>query len=185
MDFPAFLPWLSNPSSQTAHRMSRFPPKPAVLTTVRMTRVAYAQLVGQKFHPPKIWGHWNEAESTKEWRWRDIGMKLVRDPVRSCNAAQGGPTRRADLKCCIKKVKTVQTLRVSLPKPLYDRICCGHRRLLTITSGRGKKGCSETRSGICRLYRTAKVWRVLWLRSSRVRYVEGFGKQGCICLYQL
>ena len=58
--------------------MSRFPPQPVALTAVRMTRVAYAQLVGQKFHPPKIWGYWNETEGTKEWRWRDIGMKLVR-----------------------------------------------------------------------------------------------------------
>ena len=183
--FPASPPWLFNPSSQTAHRMSRFPPKPAVLTTVRMTRVAYAQLVGQKFHPPKIWGHWNEAEGTKEWRWRDIGMKLVRDPVGSCNAAQGGPIRRADLKCCIKKVKTAQTPRVSPPKLLYDRICCGKRQLLTITPGRGAKRCSETRSGICQLYRTAEVWRLLWFRSSRVRYVEVSGKQGCLRLHKL
>ena len=43
--------------------------------------MAYAQLVGQKFHPPKIWDHWNEVEGTKEWRWRDIGMKLVRIPI--------------------------------------------------------------------------------------------------------
>jgi hypothetical protein len=64
--------------------MSRFSPNAVVLTTVRMTRVAYAQMVGQKFHPPKIWGYWNEAENTKEWRWRDIGMKLVRDPLGSC-----------------------------------------------------------------------------------------------------
>ncbi|KAF9648515.1 SGT1-domain-containing protein [Thelephora ganbajun] len=62
---------------RAAHRMSKFPPQPVVLTAVRMTRVAYAQLVGQKFHPPKIWGYWNEPEGTKEWRWRDIGMKLA------------------------------------------------------------------------------------------------------------
>jgi hypothetical protein len=43
-----------------------------------MTRVAYAQLVGQKFHPPKIWGYWTEKEGTTERRWRDVGMKLVK-----------------------------------------------------------------------------------------------------------
>ncbi|KAF9786137.1 SGT1 protein-domain-containing protein, partial [Thelephora terrestris] len=62
---------------RAAHRMSRFPPQPTVLTTVRMTRVAYAQLVGQKFHPTKIWGYWKEKEGTNEWRWRDVGMKLA------------------------------------------------------------------------------------------------------------
>jgi hypothetical protein len=61
--------------------MSRFPPQPTVLTAVRMTRVAYAQLVGQKFHPPKIWGYWKEKEGTKNWRWRDVGMKVVRIPL--------------------------------------------------------------------------------------------------------
>lgn len=62
---------------QAAHRMSRFPPKPDVLTPVRMTRTAYAQLVGQKFHPPKIFGKFKEREDSKEWKWRDIGMKIV------------------------------------------------------------------------------------------------------------
>ncbi|KAG6866852.1 hypothetical protein C0991_008788 [Blastosporella zonata] len=42
-----------------------------------MTRTAYAQLLGQKFFPPKIFGHWSEPEGTKEWRWRDVGMKIV------------------------------------------------------------------------------------------------------------
>lgn len=58
--------------------MTRFPPVPNVLTSVRMTRTAYAQLLGQKFHPPKVFGQFRERENTKEWRWRDIGMKIVR-----------------------------------------------------------------------------------------------------------
>ncbi|KAH9947701.1 SGT1-domain-containing protein [Amylocystis lapponica] len=62
---------------RAVHRMSRFPPQPSVLTTVKMTRTAYAQLVGQKFHPPKIFGRWQEREGTSEWRWRDVGMKLA------------------------------------------------------------------------------------------------------------
>lgn len=57
--------------------MARFPPEPSVLTTVRLTRTAYAQLVGQKFYPPKVFGRWEAAENTPEWRWKDVGMKIV------------------------------------------------------------------------------------------------------------
>lgn len=63
---------------RSAHHMSRFPPSTSVLAPVRMTRTAYAQLMGQKFHPPKIFGRWTEKEGTKELKWRDIGMKIVR-----------------------------------------------------------------------------------------------------------
>lgn len=42
-----------------------------------MTRTAYAQLMGQNFHPPKVFGQWKEKEGSSEWRWRDIGMKIV------------------------------------------------------------------------------------------------------------
>jgi len=62
---------------QAAHRMNRFPPNSSMLSTVKMSRTAYAQLVGQKFFPPKVFGQWQEAEGTKEWRWRDVGMKIV------------------------------------------------------------------------------------------------------------
>ncbi|KAJ3868424.1 SGT1 protein-domain-containing protein [Lentinula novae-zelandiae] len=62
---------------RAAHRMSRFPPHTFVLASVNMTRTAYAQLVGQKFYPPKIFGRWNEREDTREWRWRDVGMKIA------------------------------------------------------------------------------------------------------------
>jgi len=57
--------------------MSRFPPNTSVLASVRMTRTAYAQLSGQKFYPPKIFGHWKESEGSNEWRWKDTGMKIV------------------------------------------------------------------------------------------------------------
>ncbi|KAG6910578.1 hypothetical protein DXG01_009529 [Tephrocybe rancida] len=62
---------------RAAHRMNRFPPNDSVLTTVKMTRTSYAQLLGQKFFPPKVFGHWSEPEGTKEWRWHDVGMKIV------------------------------------------------------------------------------------------------------------
>jgi len=57
--------------------MTRFPPSSSLLASVRMTRTAYAQLVGQKFFPPKIFGQWKELEGNKEWRWKDVGMKIV------------------------------------------------------------------------------------------------------------
>ncbi|ETW87564.1 hypothetical protein HETIRDRAFT_469700 [Heterobasidion irregulare TC 32-1] len=62
---------------RAARKMSRFPPQPSVLRTVKMTRTAYAQLVGQKFYPPKIFGQWHENEGSNEWRWRDVGMKIA------------------------------------------------------------------------------------------------------------
>jgi len=57
--------------------MSRFPPNSAVLATVKMTRTAYAQLSGQKFFPPKVFGQWKESEGSDTWRRKDIGMKIV------------------------------------------------------------------------------------------------------------
>ncbi|KAJ7655173.1 SGT1 protein-domain-containing protein [Mycena polygramma] len=62
---------------RAAHRMSRFPPEPNVLRTVKMTRTAYAQLLGQKFFPPKVFGQWKANEGSDEWRWRDVGMKIA------------------------------------------------------------------------------------------------------------
>ncbi|KAJ6604288.1 SGT1 protein-domain-containing protein [Mycena vulgaris] len=62
---------------RAAHRMTRFPPEPNVLRTVKMTRTAYAQLLGQKFFPPKVFGQWKANEGSDEWRWRDVGMKIA------------------------------------------------------------------------------------------------------------
>ncbi|CAE7081730.1 unnamed protein product [Rhizoctonia solani] len=62
---------------RAAQRMTRFPPKPDVLSVVPMTRPAYAQLAGQIFHPPKIFGIWQEQQGSPESRWRDIGMKIA------------------------------------------------------------------------------------------------------------
>ncbi|KAG6869161.1 hypothetical protein C0993_012260 [Termitomyces sp. T159_Od127] len=77
-------------SAQDAIRLVRdpsvptFAPEPVESTvwqrisgTVKMTRTAYAQLLGQKFFPPKVFGYWSEREGSKEWRWRDIGMKIA------------------------------------------------------------------------------------------------------------
>ncbi|KAH9922003.1 SGT1 protein-domain-containing protein [Epithele typhae] len=54
---------------RAAQKMSRFSPEPAVLASVKMSRTAYAQLQGQKFHPPKVFGRWQSE--------RDVGMKIA------------------------------------------------------------------------------------------------------------
>lgn len=58
--------------------MTRFPPEPSVEMTAKLTRTAYAQLVGQKFYPPKIFGRWTEPEESPEYKAKDLGMKIVR-----------------------------------------------------------------------------------------------------------
>lgn len=61
--------------------MTHFPPSPSVLAPVQLTRAAYAQLQGQVFHPPRIFGpewHVREGEELdKERRWRDLGVKIA------------------------------------------------------------------------------------------------------------
>ncbi|KAI0307939.1 SGT1 protein-domain-containing protein [Multifurca ochricompacta] len=62
---------------RAAHKMTRFPPQPCVLRTVRLSRTAYAQSVGQRFHPPKVFGRsWQVNEGNPEWKWRDLGLKI-------------------------------------------------------------------------------------------------------------
>jgi hypothetical protein len=60
--------------------MTHFPPSPAVLSPVLLTRAAYAQLQGQVFHPPRVFGpEWHVPEgdgSEDEKRWRDLGIKI-------------------------------------------------------------------------------------------------------------
>jgi len=61
--------------------MTHFPPSPSVLSPVLLTRVTYAQLQGQVFHPPRVFGpEWHVAEGEDngedERRWRDIGVKI-------------------------------------------------------------------------------------------------------------
>jgi len=67
--------------TQAASRMTHFPPAPAVLSSVLMTRAAYAQLQGQVFHPPRVFGpEWHVREGEQlddERRWRDLGVKIA------------------------------------------------------------------------------------------------------------
>lgn len=95
--------------NQAAHKMTRFPPSTCVLRSVRMTRTAYAQLTGQKFYPPKIFGRWEEREGTPEWRWKDVGMKIVSPPkVLEDLAEIDDICRLLDLKCFIKRARDVK-----------------------------------------------------------------------------
>lgn len=96
---------------QSAQKMARFPPEPSALAAVRMTRTAYAQLVGQKFHPPKIFGRWSEKEGSKEWRWRDVGMKIVSvHAVRvAVKVADNRMCRPAASRCCTRRARTART----------------------------------------------------------------------------
>ncbi|EIW67973.1 hypothetical protein TREMEDRAFT_44967 [Tremella mesenterica DSM 1558] len=65
---------------RAAARMNHFPPSPSVLTSVLLTRAAYAQLQGQKFHPPRVFGpEWTPREGADagEMKWRDLGVKIA------------------------------------------------------------------------------------------------------------
>lgn len=88
--------------------MSRFPPQPEVLTAIKLTRPAYAQLLGQKFHPPKIFGQWQASEGTDEWRWRDVGMKLVNLNV-SWWSSQSDTTQACGFEMLYQESKTRAT----------------------------------------------------------------------------
>lgn len=91
--------------------MRRFPPNTAQLTRVKMSRTLYAQLVGQRFFPPKPferakWFEGVEKESV-EWRRKDVGMKVVSFLFLSYGSVlsyhRSLITRRVVLKCCTKK----------------------------------------------------------------------------------
>lgn len=57
--------------------MSRFPPSTSIFASVVITRVAYAQLSGQNFHPPRVFGRWTEKEGSTDWKAKSLGMKIV------------------------------------------------------------------------------------------------------------
>ena len=71
-------------ASQAAQDMLRFKvpsASDARLAAVQMTRPLYAQLLGQRFYPPKPFERvkWMQGavEGTADWKHRDVGMKLV------------------------------------------------------------------------------------------------------------
>lgn len=123
---------------QAAARTTRFPPAPAtsiVLTPVTMTRVAYAQLKGQIFHPPRTFGNeWRiapaeegdevpeeeRARRERERRWREVGVKVImgfeimyrEDNKRSKGAAEvSSPARYVEGSLLINVCRTQSTKR--------------------------------------------------------------------------
>jgi hypothetical protein len=82
-----------------------------------MTRTAYAQLVGQKFFPPKVFGQWKEVEGTPEWRWRDVGMKIVWFKFIIVDGMKSNVMFRLwALKYFIRKAKVGKKVKMSLLK---------------------------------------------------------------------
>ncbi|KZT61276.1 SGT1-domain-containing protein [Calocera cornea HHB12733] len=62
---------------RAAHKMARFPPSPAVLARVGMTRVAYAQLRGQRWTPPRVFGPAPRGSSEKERKRWETGAMIA------------------------------------------------------------------------------------------------------------
>jgi hypothetical protein len=95
-----------------------------------MTRTAYAQLVGQKFFPPKAFGIWKDTEGTKAWRWRDVGMKIVSATWRCISPCSSHFVRLSVSRFSIRRVKARQ-----MP-PVQVQISPVHRLapFLTFTS---------------------------------------------------
>ncbi|TPX55096.1 hypothetical protein PhCBS80983_g05595 [Powellomyces hirtus] len=60
---------------KACYKMEQFPPTTNVMTTVRMNRPQYAQLVSQKFHPPKPFRL--PPSTAKDFKYHDLGMKLA------------------------------------------------------------------------------------------------------------
>ncbi|KAK6905382.1 hypothetical protein I203_106209 [Kwoniella mangroviensis CBS 8507] len=74
--------YVRDPSQlRAAARMTHFAPSTSILTPITMTRAAYAQLQGQAFHPPRIFGpEWHvpdDPNNEGEKRWRDLGIKIA------------------------------------------------------------------------------------------------------------
>ncbi|KAG9047970.1 hypothetical protein FS837_001042 [Tulasnella sp. UAMH 9824] len=92
-------------------KMNRFPPATSIYAPVTMTRTAYAQLMGQKFHPPKVFGRWMESEGSTEWRWKDVGMKVAcgfemlyaENKSRASSASSSGPESIEALKDALRR----------------------------------------------------------------------------------
>ncbi|KAJ3182658.1 hypothetical protein HDU87_007997 [Geranomyces variabilis] len=60
---------------KACYKMTEFSPVTNVMTSVRMNRHQYAQLVGQRFHPPKPFRL--PPSTAKDFKQHDLGMKLA------------------------------------------------------------------------------------------------------------
>ncbi|KIM29098.1 hypothetical protein M408DRAFT_128073 [Serendipita vermifera MAFF 305830] len=61
---------------RATQKMTRFPPSSSSTVTVRMTRTAYAQLMGQRFNAPRVFRRPLE-QTVDEARWWDNGVKIA------------------------------------------------------------------------------------------------------------
>lgn len=55
--------------------MEKFPPSPSITASVKMTKTLYAQLMNQRFHPPKPFKL--PPISSDKFKAAELGMKLV------------------------------------------------------------------------------------------------------------
>ena len=149
--------------------MARFPPEPSTLSSVKMTRTAYAQLVGQKFHPPKVFGRWTEREGTKEWRWRDVGMKIVRPMFSFLLFELTSMSRRAVLRCSTRKARTGRmSLQASMAR-LHRYVVSHSLRISESTdfcTAGGSQRWTTPQPGVHAIHRAP---RISWLLQGRAR----------------
>jgi hypothetical protein len=154
--------------------MARFPPETSVLRTVKMTRTAYAQLLGQKFHPPKIFGRWQEREGTNEWRHRDVGMKIVGPFNSSAEALQPttvtGMWVRDALSGKQKQDRRYCNIR---PRPVFGMSAVHSACLLTLNAHPGcSEGCPAPEPRLHEVYRLTSYGGLLQRRAGRVADLE-------------
>ncbi|CAG8549050.1 2322_t:CDS:10 [Ambispora leptoticha] len=62
---------------KACYKMERFPPSTSITTIVKMTKTLYAQLVNQRFHPPKPFKLPTPSENAKAYKAAELGMKLA------------------------------------------------------------------------------------------------------------
>jgi hypothetical protein len=61
--------------------MENFSPQSSITVVVKFTKTLYAQLINQRFHPPKIFIQ--PPINSEKYKAFDLGMKLVNEFNRS------------------------------------------------------------------------------------------------------
>jgi hypothetical protein len=62
-------------SLKACQKMEKFPPSSSITVTVKFTKTLYAQMVSQRFYPPKPFKL--PASTSKNFNAAELGMKLV------------------------------------------------------------------------------------------------------------
>jgi hypothetical protein len=60
---------------KACQKMENFPPSTSITVTVKFTKTLYAQMISQRFHPPKPFKL--PASTSKKFKAAELGMKLV------------------------------------------------------------------------------------------------------------